>query len=62
MNQLDGVKRDIAKLIGQDDIKLQLEMIVKKIADNQLHSFCCSEIVPPKPFHMVFMGNNGTGN
>lgn len=60
--QLDGVRRDISKIIGLPEIKRELEAIVEKIdyAEKQEATYGL-RIDFPKPFHMAFVGNCGTG-
>lgn len=47
--------------MGLPEIKKQLEAIVEKIIDAEKDAADGLRVVPPKPFHMVFIGSNGTG-
>ncbi|KAI3455432.1 hypothetical protein Pfo_012095 [Paulownia fortunei] len=58
---LDEVKHEISSIVGLPEIKNQLEAIVEKIIDAEKDATDGFTVVPPKPFHMVFIGNNGTG-
>ncbi|KZV50605.1 caseinolytic peptidase B protein [Dorcoceras hygrometricum] len=58
---LDDVRLEISNLVGLPEIKDQLETIVEIIVDAEKHESCGFTVIPPKPFHMVFVGNNGTG-
>lgn len=59
--QLDDVRLEISNLVGLPEIRVQLETIVEIILDAEKHESCGFTVIPPKPFHMVFVGNNGTG-
>ncbi|KAL1538353.1 stage V sporulation protein K-like [Salvia divinorum] len=58
---LDEVKREISSIVGLSEIKRQLESIVDKIVDAERDAADGIRVIPPKPFHMVFVGRNGTG-
>ncbi|KAL3840890.1 hypothetical protein ACJIZ3_025481 [Penstemon smallii] len=58
---LEEVKQEICNLVGLPEIKTQLETIVEKITDASEYESGGFTVIPPKPFHMVFVGNNGTG-
>lgn len=58
---LDDVKREITSIVGLSEIKVQLEKIVEKIISAEHDASYSFRVVPPKPFHMVFIGNSGTG-
>ncbi|KAL8503036.1 hypothetical protein ACS0TY_021961 [Phlomoides rotata] len=58
---LDEVRHEISSIVGLPEIKKQLEAIVDKIIDAEKHAADGLRVVPPKPFHMVFVGSNGTG-
>lgn len=58
---LDDVRLEISNLVGLPEIRVQLETIVEIILDAEKHESCGFTVIPPKPFHMVFVGNNGTG-
>ncbi|XP_073309672.1 uncharacterized protein [Primulina huaijiensis] len=58
---LDDVRLEISNLVGLPEIRAQLETIVEIILDAEKHESCGFTVIPPKPFHMVFVGNNGTG-
>ncbi|KAL2554966.1 AAA-type ATPase family protein/ankyrin repeat family protein [Forsythia ovata] len=61
MSTLDDVKREISSIVGLHKIKIQLEKIVEKIISAENDASYSFRVVPPKPFHMVFVGNTGTG-
>ncbi|KAL2534126.1 Mitochondrial arginine transporter BAC2 [Abeliophyllum distichum] len=48
-------------IVGLHKIKIQLEKIVEKIISAENDASYSFRVVPPKPFHMVFVGNTGTG-
>ncbi|CAI9766100.1 unnamed protein product [Fraxinus pennsylvanica] len=58
---LDDVKREITSIVGLREIKVQLEKIVEKIIAAEHDASDSFRVVPPKLFHMVFIGNTGTG-
>ncbi|XP_047959801.1 stage V sporulation protein K-like [Salvia hispanica] len=58
---LGEVKREISSIVGLREIKKQLESILQKIIDAEKNAADGFRVVPPKPFHMVFVGRNGTG-
>ncbi|KAG8379956.1 hypothetical protein BUALT_Bualt07G0143500 [Buddleja alternifolia] len=58
---LDEVKHEISDIVGLREVKNQLETILEKIIDAEKDASDGFRVVPPKPFHMVFVGNNGTG-
>ncbi|XP_042049546.1 stage V sporulation protein K-like [Salvia splendens] len=58
---LGEVKREISSIVGLREIKKQLESILQKIIDAEKDAADGFRVVPPKPFHMVFVGRNGTG-
>ncbi|KAL7140192.1 hypothetical protein ABFS83_09G105400 [Erythranthe nasuta] len=58
---LDEVKNEISGIVGLREIKDQLAAIVEKIIAAEKDAANGFRVVPPKPFHMVFLGNNGTG-
>lgn len=47
--------------MGLTDIKEQLGSILEKIIDAEKDAAEGLRVIPPKPFHMVFVGNSGTG-
>lgn len=47
--------------MGLKEIKKQLESILQKIIDAEKDAADGLRVIPPKPFHMVFVGSNGTG-
>ena len=55
------MKREISSIVGLREIKKQLESILQKIIDAEKNAADGFRVVPPKPFHMVFVGRNGTG-
>ncbi|EYU21454.1 hypothetical protein MIMGU_mgv1a0165772mg, partial [Erythranthe guttata] len=57
---LDEVKNEISGIVGLREIKDQLAAIVEKIIAAEKDAANGFRVVPPKPFHMVFLGNNGT--
>lgn len=58
---MDEVKHEISSIVGLPDIKEQLGSILEKIIDAEKDAAEGLRVVPPKPFHMVFVGNSGTG-
>lgn len=58
---MDEVKREISSLVGLKEIKEQLQSILAKIIDAEKDAADGLRVIPPKPFHMVFVGSNGTG-
>ncbi|XP_011072359.1 uncharacterized protein LOC105157635 [Sesamum indicum] len=58
---LDEVKHEISSIVGLREIKRHLEAIVEKIIVAEKDASDGLKVLPPKPFHMVFVGNNGTG-
>ncbi|KAH6781217.1 hypothetical protein C2S52_000018 [Perilla frutescens var. hirtella] len=58
---LDEVKHEISSIVGLAEIKKQLVLILEKIIDAEKDAADGLRVIPPKPFHMVFVGNNGTG-
>lgn len=60
-HQLDGVKQEISSIVGLPEIKKQLGSILEKIIDAEKDAADGLRVIPPKPFHMVFVGRNGTG-
>ncbi|KAI8017630.1 Stage V sporulation protein K [Camellia lanceoleosa] len=61
MPTLEGVKKEISKIVGLSEIKSQLNEIVLKIEANERRCSLGYRRRPPKLFHMVFLGNSGTG-
>ncbi|KAK2971188.1 hypothetical protein RJ640_008612 [Escallonia rubra] len=59
--KLGDVKEEINGIVGLQDIKPQLITILKKITVANKQASLGFEVVPPKPFHVVFFGNHGTG-
>lgn len=55
------MKREITSIVGLREVKVQLEKIVDKIISAEHDASYSFRVVPPKPFHMVFIGNAGTG-
>ncbi|KAK3028331.1 hypothetical protein RJ639_037793 [Escallonia herrerae] len=60
-NQLGDAKEEIKGIVGLKNIKPQLMAILKKITVANKQASLGFEVVPPKPFHVVFFGNDGTG-
>lgn len=58
---LEEVKDEISNIVGLSEIKLQLSDIVKNIYDAEKRTTLGYRVIPPKPFHTVFIGNSGTG-
>lgn len=61
LNQLGDVKDEISNIVGLSEIKSQLSDIVKKIFNAEKRATLGYSVIPPKPFHIVFIGNSGTG-
>ncbi|XP_051135094.1 uncharacterized protein LOC127254186 [Andrographis paniculata] len=58
---LDEIKHEISSIVGLSDVKKQLESVVDKIIKAKKDASEGLRVVPPKPFHLVFIGNSGTG-